>query len=169
MARVESGTECTDGKDNDGDKLIDCDDPDCKPLPVCGGRVDARPDVQRTDGPRPDRPADSPRPDQPAPTSSFGQTCSFKMPIQACSDGKTYCILGDNGSQTGYCAYLCDNADVDACPQGPSGTTAKCVWGFNSKWYCSFMCRWQGQDYPCPSTSFGCYTYRPSQMYCWPK
>ena len=37
--RVE-GTEagdCSDGADNDGDRLYDCDDPDCAGAPVCNG------------------------------------------------------------------------------------------------------------------------------------
>ena len=172
VARAESGAECTDGKDNDGDKLIDCDDFDCKPLPVCGGRVDARPDARRDGpvapppdrGPQPDRP----RPDQPAPSSSFGQTCAYQYPLQTCPDGKTYCIRGFSGAQTGYCAPVCDDSTADSCPQGPAGTTAKCVYGFNGTPYCSFMCRWQGADYPCPSASFGCYAYTSYQSYCSP-
>ena len=160
VARVESGTECTDGKDNDGDKLIDCDDFDCKSLPVCGGRADARLDGQR-DGPvlPPDRSEpDKPRPDQATPSSSFGQTCAYQYPLQTCPDGKTYCIRGYNGSQTvGYCAWVCTDGDPDSCPQGPAGTTAKCVYTFNGTPYCHFMCRWQSQEFPCPSSSFSCY------------
>jgi hypothetical protein len=36
-ANLEGGIEgsCTDGKDNDGDKLIDCADPDCSTDPAC--------------------------------------------------------------------------------------------------------------------------------------
>ena len=29
--------ECEDGADNDGDRLYDCDDPDCAGAPVCNG------------------------------------------------------------------------------------------------------------------------------------
>lgn len=40
--------ECSDGKDNDGDGLIDCDDPDCRALPIChlDARVDAGKDCR---------------------------------------------------------------------------------------------------------------------------
>ena len=172
VARAESGTECTDGKDNDGDKLIDCDDFDCRSLPVCGGRVDARPDVSRQDGPlQPDRgpQPDRPRPDQATPASSFGQTCAYQYPVQTCPDGATYCVLGYKGSPSvGYCTPTCTDGNPDSCPQGPSGTAAKCVYGFNNVAYCAFMCRWQGTQYPCPSADFTCNAYTSYQSYCAP-
>jgi hypothetical protein len=35
-----SATECADGRDNDGDQLIDCDDPDCRARPFCASAKD---------------------------------------------------------------------------------------------------------------------------------
>jgi cysteine-rich repeat protein len=35
VPRPEQGDECGNGHDDDGDDLIDCDDPNCKLLPVC--------------------------------------------------------------------------------------------------------------------------------------
>ena len=47
-------TLCKDGKDNDGDKLIDCKDPDCKFFSHC------QPDAGPADLPQPDAPAGGP-------------------------------------------------------------------------------------------------------------
>jgi hypothetical protein len=172
QSQGESGTECSDGKDNDGDRLIDCDDDDCRGLPICGGRADGRLDLSSRDLPRsPDRVIvpDVRPPDQPLPQSSYGQTCPYVYPIQHCPDGKTYCIPGDTSQTTGYCTQSCAQSNPDSCPPGPGSTVAKCVWGFNGSWYCSFMCRWLNVDYPCPDSSFACVYFQPSQKYCWPK
>jgi hypothetical protein len=168
----ESGTECSDGKDNDGDRLIDCDDPDCQGLPICGGRADGRADRSSTDRGRPPDFAllpDLQSPDQPSPQSSYGQTCPYVHPVQRCPDGKTFCILGEASSTTGYCTEVCTQGAPDSCPPGPAGTMPKCVWGFNNNWYCSFMCRWLAVDHPCPDSTYACVSYQPSQSYCWPK
>jgi hypothetical protein len=52
---------CLDGKDNDGDGQIDCDDADCQRLPVCGAPlvpIDLGPPPPPRDGqpPSPDGP-----------------------------------------------------------------------------------------------------------------
>jgi hypothetical protein len=165
----EFGAECSDGKDNDGDSLIDCADPDCRGAPVCGGRADGAPDLgPRRDAPRPGErlPLDSPRRDQP-PSSMYGQRCT--APNQPCPDGKTFCVEGQYSPEgVGYCTYPCAGT-ADFCPPAPAGQSSQCLYMYSSKFYCSFMCRLQNEIFACP-TDFACYNSPyPSQKYCWPQ
>jgi hypothetical protein len=164
------GAECSDGKDNDGDGMIDCADPDCSAMPVCSTTRDGGRDTSLHDrSPMP--PDNGPRPDYPrtadAPTeSSYGQRCLLASgPL--CPDGKTACIPG-KGSQpgVGYCTYPCSGTG-NPCPTPPPGATAQCVYAFNGVDYCAFLCLFLGVEYPCPS-GWTCDAVVPSQKYCWP-
>ena len=165
----ESGSECSDGKDNDGDSLVDCQDPDCRNAPICGGHPDAALDVQRDGLPLlPDlgRLDGKLPPDQPKPATSYGQRCTVGS---ACPDGKTTCVQGKYSPQgVGFCTYTCPGLD-QPCPPAAGGQTAECVYIYNGIYYCSFMCRYKDVPFTCPS-GFGCYesgyTY---QKYCWPE
>jgi hypothetical protein len=164
----ESGSECSDGKDNDGDSLVDCQDPDCRSAPICGGRPDAAldgradlpllPDLGTLDGKLP--------PDQPKPTTSYGQRCTVGSP---CPDGVTKCVQGKYSPQgVGFCTHACAGLD-QPCPSVPNGQTAECAYIYNGTYYCSFMCRYKDVPYTCP-TGFGCYDSGYSyQKYCWPQ
>jgi hypothetical protein len=118
----ETGAACSDGKDNDGDGRIDCDDLDCSTSSVCA-QADARldraslsPDRRALDQPRPG-------PDQPA-ASSFGARCT--NPQGGCPDGKTTCVPGiASPSGLGYCTYACPSlGDPFTCPAAPAGPRA---------------------------------------------
>ncbi len=162
----ELGSECSDGKDNDGDGLVDCQDSDCRGTPICGGRPDAAldqlpilPDLGKLDGKLP--------PDQPKPTTSYGQRCSVGA---SCPDGKTTCVQGKYSPQgVGFCTHTCAGLD-QPCPAVPqSGQTAECAYIYNGTYYCSFMCRYKDVPFTCP-TGFGCFeSGYPYQKYCWPE
>lgn len=163
----ETGAACSDGKDNDGDGRIDCDDLDCHANSVCA-RADARLDGGSLP---PDRPAldrTPPRPDT-LPASSFGARCT--NPLGGCPDGKTMCVPGiDSPSGLGYCTYACPSlGDPFTCPPAPAGQLAVCLYAFNGTPYCAFLCRFTGQSYTCPS-GLDCVEDpgQPSQKYCWP-
>jgi hypothetical protein len=165
----ESGSECSDGKDNDNDSLVDCQDPDCRSAPICGGRPDAAldgsqdtlpilPDLWRAEGLPPD---------QPQPVTSYGQRCTTLGTL--CPDGKTICIHGKYSPQgVGYCTHGCAGLDLE-CPEPSGGQAAECAYIYGGSYYCSFMCRYKDVPYTCP-TGFGCYeSGYPYQKYCWPE
>lgn len=171
----ESGQECWDGKDNDNDGAVDCNDPDCKAMAICSnGRQDAgkdlaldtRPISQDIHKPPPPDTYVAP-PDKPLPASSYGQRCSYSSRNQLCADGKTYCILGKKSQTKGYCTYPCNGRNYDSCPAGPAGTVAKCLFNFAGTNYCAFLCKYLGKNHSCPST-LGCYYFSLNQKFCWP-
>lgn len=166
---IEQPESCLDGKDNDGDGLVDCDDPDCRRLAICGSpqRRDGGPVL--IDGPPP--PSDGPTPDKgtpkrdltpPPPPTSYGQTCSNISSL--CPDGKTKCVLSLYSS-AGYCSKPCTKGS--ACEASPAGTPAYCVHGFNGTYYCSFTCKWNNEPFSCPA-GFDCYAWTSSQSQCFP-
>ena len=172
----ELGEECWDGKDNDDDGAVDCQDDDCASMAICGGGKqdggkdappsDTRPvkiDVARP--PTPDMYV--PPPDKAPPASSYGQRCTYASGPQPCPDNKTVCILGKKSSTNGYCTYPCNGSDYNSCPAGPSGTMAKCLFNFAGKDYCAFLCKYLGNPYTCVST-LDCYYFSVNQKFCWP-
>jgi hypothetical protein len=166
----ELGSECSDGKDNDGDGLVDCQDPDCQSAPICGGRPDAGLDSGLSDSfPIPDLPrVEGQLADQPQPTTSYGQRCT--SPGTACPDGKTTCVQGKFSPQgVGFCTHSCSGLAAP-CPAVPvAGQSAECVYIYSGTYYCSFMCRYKDVPFTCP-TGFGCYDSGYSyQKYCWPQ
>ena len=174
----EFGEECWDGKDNDSDGAVDCKDPDCASMAICGGN--GKQDSGPRDGPVGDSrfiQKDTQKPPTPdkyvAPpadktvASSFGQRCAYKSGPQLCPDGKTVCILGKKSSSSGYCTYPCNGSNYDSCPAGPSGTIAKCLFNFAGKDYCAFLCKYLGNPYTCPG-NLGCYYFTLNQKFCWP-
>jgi hypothetical protein len=163
---VEWGAACSDGKDNDGDGLIDCADPDCASSPYCGqsrdlGEADRRP----ADGAAPDRA--TPTADGPPP-SSYGSVC-LGVPQAACPDQRTRCIPGlGSPAGMGFCTQSCTAGDP--CPSA-TGQKAACVYSFNGVPYCTFLCRFAAVDYACPA-GMNCVDSNPPnpyQKYCWPR
>jgi len=163
----EFGDECWDGKDNDNDGMVDCKDPDCTAMTICGnnGKKDLGPTVKDTRLPLKDKYV--PPPPDKAPSSSFGQRCAYSSKGQPCPDGKTVCILGKKSSSNGYCTYPCNGNDYNSCPAGPSGTIAKCLFNFAGTNYCAFLCKYLGKPYSCPG-NLGCYFFTTNQKFCWP-
>ncbi len=161
-ARHEWGAECSDGKDNDGDGLIDCADPDCAGLPLCATAVDGGRDravADRSIPPGPDHPR---LPDAPG-ASSYGSQCLLPSGA-SCPDGKTVCVPSPSG--VGFCTYPCAGMG-SACPTPPAGTHAECVYTFDATDYCAFLCMFESVGYACPS-GWACYEMTTYQKYCWP-
>ncbi|PIE19811.1 MAG: hypothetical protein CSA65_01025 [Proteobacteria bacterium] len=160
---------CLDGKDNDGDGQIDCEDPDCQRLPICGaplvpldtGSAPPPPDSQPLlDGPPVvDK---GPTPDSAPPPSSYGKTC--RNINNLCSDGNTRCIRWQSASQ-GYCSRPC--VENTPCGDGPTGTPAYCVYGYNGTYYCAFTCKWKNNPHSCPS-GWNCIMWATYQSMCFP-
>lgn len=161
---------CLDGKDNDGDGLVDCDDPDCRRLAICGSpqRRDGGPVL--IDGPPPP-PRDGPPVDKgtpkrdfapPPPPTNYGQPCTNISSL--CADGKTKCVLSLY-STAGYCSKPCIKNSV--CEASPSGTPGHCVYAFNGTYYCSFSCKWNNEPFNCPA-GLNCYAWTSSQSQCFP-
>jgi hypothetical protein len=168
VAETESGASCSDGKDNDQDGLIDCQDPDCKPLAICGGRVDAGHDLAPSDQ-KTDRllPHDA-RPGDKSPSSNYGQACDFPGTVETCDDNNTFCILGFLRT-TGFCSYTC--SEQSPCPSGPPRSKVDCLFVFQNQRYCAFFCLYQGEKFECPD-GFECApdaTYPDDYAWCFPK
>ncbi len=161
VTTTEWGAECTDGKDNDGDGLLDCADPDCRTNPLCGGIVDRGVDLRRDGAPAPDlRRSDLPV------QSGYGTRCTSVG--GSCPDGSV-CVPSPSASKgVGFCSKPCSNPGGD-CPAGPSGTFAACVYSVNGEYHCAFLCSFKGVDHPCLS-GFNCVPDQqlPTQKYCWP-
>ena len=170
----ESGEECWDGKDNDGDGPVDCDDTDCANITLCkkppkkdsgsNGHKDTRPVTKDSYKPRLDQ--YKPKPDQyVAPVSSYGQPCTYKSGgPHLCADNKTRCVPGKKGG--GFCTHACSGS-ANSCPTAPAGTTARCLYNYNGTDYCAFLCKYLGQPYKCPA-GHGCYPISSYQAWCWP-
>ncbi len=166
---IEPAERCLDGKDNDGDGLIDCDDMDCRTLPICGGAF-APPDQGpvKHDGPvTRDGPIahDIRTKDTapPPPPSSYGTICTTYGSL--CADGKTKCIRYNQASK-GYCSRPC--VKRTACEAAKNGAPAYCVYGYNSQWYCAFSCVWNTVPHSCPG-GFQCYVWSTGmQSMCFP-
>ena len=175
----ESGSLCWDGKDNDGDGLIDCADPSCQSLAICGGRNDARvADSRVVDFGKPVDlfvpPTDQfvPPVDQfvvpdTTPATSYGQRCTYSGGVKLCADQKTYCVPGGSGSTGAYCTHPCNKSAGYQCPAAPNGWNAACVFGFNGQDYCMFVCKFLSVPYTCP-TGFSCKTIASNQAHCLP-
>ena len=176
----EQGEECWDGKDNDLDGWLDCQDSDCAPLGICSLRLDAGPPDKgkpplkkdlgkKTDlGKKLDRAA--PRDVKPWPpdknlTYSYGHKCVYNASNRFCPDGRSHCIVGMKGGRA-FCSRPCIKLG-DICPRGPEGSFAACLYKFNGKPFCSFLCKLQGKGYKCPS-GYGCHPWTATQSYCWP-
>jgi len=89
-----SAAECSDGKDNDGDGLVDCVDPDCRARPEClpDASLERRPDAGKPDAPGPretglgdSHPGEASAPDAPSPIAeqepNDGKTTTEFQPI----------------------------------------------------------------------------------------
>ncbi len=170
---METGEQCWDSKDNDSDGRVDCKDPDCAQMGICqvrldGGAPDKKIIPKKDSGKQKDIKANKdnrpPLPDK-GPVSSYGKKCVWGSRNKFCPDGKSICIIGLNSSRA-YCTRPCAKLG-DVCGNGPGGTFAACLYKFNGQPYCSFLCKFQGRGYPCP-TGFGCHKWTSSQSYCWP-
>ena len=155
---AEAYEDCLDGKDNDDDGTIDCADSDCRSLPICGAPMTPV-DAAVVDGLVPDSAL---APDFAPPPSSYGQVCTALG--QPCPDGKTTCIRYQY-SDRGYCSRPC--VEGTRCEDGPTGTPAYCVYGFNGTRYCAFTCKWKGVPFGCPP-SWRCYVWASYQSMCFP-
>lgn len=150
-------TQCKDGRDNDGDGLIDCKDPDCSHIAYCSATLDGQ--VPVDGAPKPDGPPTPdqfvPRPDLVKP-SSYGKRCTFSTPNVPCPDGETVCVPANYGP--GFCTYACP---TNACPPGPTGTQAQCAYRVDfptgSVWFCIFLC--QTSSCPHDTACFGSFCY----------
>jgi hypothetical protein len=148
---VEVGAaDCTDGRDNDEDGKIDCQDSDCYPMAFCF----SPPDGGIHDGPSADLPViyydrgvtkdSTPPPDTQPPPSFYGRRCSYSSSkgITKCADGKTLCVPSSVGSG-GFCTHQCSSQGA-FCPSGPSGTKSYCGYNVSTGgpwyWYCIFLC-----------------------------
>jgi hypothetical protein len=175
--KVESGSECSDGKDNDGDQAIDCDDSDCATLSICStppdaGRKDGSagdgPEVKKDQGTQRDTRAEAPRP-----SSAYGESCSYSGSLKSCRDKKTTCVPSVENEALGFCTEPCDFET--ACPSGPSGTHAECQYDWQTgtgypQYYCLFVCLYNQKKYPCPP-GFTCIPspdYPDTYKGCWP-
>ena len=169
VVNVETGAQCSDGKDNDADGLIDCADSGCDDTFICSRTVDGgSPPDSAPDSSPPDSAPDASSPDMTLEpdhaTSSYLQLCN--NPGQPCSDGKTICIIL-NQTGSGYCSPPCNQGE--SCPSG-SVEQAKtlCNLNFNQDWYCLFYCQLGNETYPCPQ-GFQCLsTSNPSAKLCFP-
>ena len=148
---VEFGAaDCTDGRDNDEDGKIDCQDSDCYPMAFCV----PPPDGGTNDGPPVDLPViyhdrgiikDSTLPpDTKPPPSSYGKRCTYNSSITKCADGKTLCVPSSVQSGVGFCTHQCSGQGA-FCPTGPPGTEPYCGYNvFTSSgqeyWFCIFLC-----------------------------
>jgi hypothetical protein len=171
---MEQGEQCWDSKDNDSDGRVDCQDPDCAALGICSLRLDAgAPDrakpPKKDSGVKKDKqvPRDvkPPVPDKNI-TYSYGRKCVWSSRNRFCPDGRSVCIIGMLKGNRAYCTKPCAKLG-DICPRGPGGSFAACLYKFNGKPYCSFLCKLQGKGYKCP-TGFGCHPWTSTQSYCWP-
>jgi hypothetical protein len=175
---MEIGQECIDGKDNDGDGVVDCADADCRRLWICSDpRLDASviPPLDFTttppdNGNRVDRgigPPPPPRDTGPAPQSSYGEPCVYTSFGKRCPDGVSECVRSPAGGA--FCSMRCSG--VGSCPSGPTGSNqSDCLFTFNGERFCAFLCRLHGIDYECPDRTYGCYASSiSSQRWCWPQ
>lgn len=175
----EQGAQCSDGKDNDHDRRVDCEDIDCAPTVLCraGGdgstaRQDGRSTVAdstapRSDGPQPVFDTRASPDTRPPPRTSYGDTCTYRGSVTTCADGKTVCVRSPF-SASGFCTAPCAGPG-SGCPTAPTGSHAECLYSFNRVHYCVFLCRYLGRSYSCPSKDFGCQLTSSSQGYCWPR
>jgi hypothetical protein len=98
----------------------------------------------------------------PPPPSSYGATCGNFGSL--CPDGKTVCVRRSQASK-GYCSRPCIQGNK--CEDGPTGTPAYCVYGYNGTYHCAFTCKWQSQPFTCPS-GWQCYPWASYQSMCFP-
>lgn len=137
--------DCRDGRDNDGDGTIDCQDIDCYPMLFCSPPPDGGPpaDLLVITSDRGIKPQDSqPPPDTKPPPSSYGVRCSYTSgEPKPCSDGKNLCVPSKYSS--GFCTQRCDYQGA-YCPPGPAGTKSYCGYNVSTSgtwlWYCIFLC-----------------------------
>jgi hypothetical protein len=184
VPRLEAGSLCWDGKDNDGDQQIDCDDSDCSSSAFCDPPQDsALPDQGLTDGPtakdlqESDQQAADIAPDQRIPDAplpidsgnavgpSFGAKCTWSGQVKPCPDGVSVCVLRSSGAA--YCTTLCNGNDLDSCPAAGSGRKAACIYEFNQQHYCLFVCKYSGGLYTCPP-DLNCEVFQSYQSHCEP-
>jgi len=170
----ETGEMCWDSKDNDFDGLVDCKDPDCSQMGICKLRLDGgtppdtRITIKKDSGKKKDlkTPGDvRPWPPDKGNTGNYGTKCTWSSRNKFCSDGKHHCIQGLN-SKRAYCTKPCAKLG-DICGNLSGGTFAACLYKFNGRPYCSFLCRFQGRGYKCPA-GFACVKWTSTQSYCWP-
>lgn len=169
----ESDTRCSDGKDNDGDGRIDCEDSDCQATVFCGHRALDAQVVVPQDGAIVDAAGrdltalfDLRQPDASTPKDlsaqdsasltplAYGNRCVFGGSLASscpASNGQTICIP-DPSTTKGFCTVKCAGIGA-SCPPGPQGQRAECRIQGPDSWYCQFVCLLGTVSYPCPDPS----------------
>ena len=143
-----SVTLCQDGKDNDFDGDVDCDDTECKGFSVCASGADGGPDggdrgVPDLTGDLQSGPQDLSTPDMALSPdmklSNLGDKCSASAPCL----GTLFCGYFPGNAKAGYCTKVCSTLNA-SCSGVPAGTSATCAMQVNTptgtKLFCIFEC-----------------------------
>lgn len=85
------------------------------------------------------------------PEPGFGDRCSASSP---CKNPKLKCAPAslDDSPAKSFCTMSCTNPG-GPCPNAPLGTSAACIFQVDAnKYECGFLCKFNGQTWPCPAT-----------------
>ncbi len=129
---------------------------------VCVASSGAEWNPPQSDGTTPQSETAPPKPDQKPPipdlpppkpdqkitaTGTFGDPCSATKICTA----KYLCVFLGAGTTKGFCTKSCPTQSK-ACSGGAKGTVPYCILkDSKNKYYCVFLCKWQGGKASCPS------------------